>query len=330
MKAIRYTRYGPPEVLQLTDVDMPPLEDNRVLVNVLAASINALDGHAVRKGPLLIRLISGNGVRKPKDPRLGMDLAGRVEAVGAKVTQFRVGDEVFGRGPGAFAEYSCPLETSLALKPANLTFAQAAAIPVAALTALEGVRDAGHIHPGQRVAIQGAAGGVGSYAVQFAKLFGAEVTAVCSPQSAEQARALGADHVIDYTQVDFTRVGQRYDLIVAVNGYHPLRAYRRALTPTGRYVMVGAATDQLLSTLAQTMLLGPVFSRAKGQHIGFMGVAKTTQKDLVYIKELLEAGKIAPVIDRQYPMHEMVAAMRYFETGHVRGKVVITMDQGNV
>lgn len=326
MKAIIYTHYGSPDVLQLKEVDKPLPEDNRLLVKVHAASVNALDWHVMRGKPMLVRL--SEGLRKPKDPRLGVDLAGRVEAVGSKVTQFQVGDEVFGRGPGAFAEYACPREDSVVLKPTQMTFEAAAAVPIAALTALQSLRDNGHIQPGQKVLVNGAGGGVGTFAVQIAKALGAEVTAVCSTQNVDMVRSIGADHVIDYTQADFTRTGQRYDLILGVNGFHPMSAYRRALHPTGRYVMVGASGDHMIQALFQSMLLGPVISRKKGQKMGGM-MATPTQKDLAFLKELLEAGKIVPVIDRRYPLREVPDAIRYLEEGHARGKVVITVDQND-
>src|SRR5262249_9704191 len=218
MQAIVRTRYGSPDVLQLTEVEQPVPKAGELLIRVHAASVNALDRHEMRSRPFLIRILSGNGLRKPKDPRLGVDLAGRVEAVGSKVTQFQVGDEVFGRGQGAFAEFACAREDAVVRKPANVPFEQAAAVPVAALTALQGLRDQGRLQPGHQVLIQGASGGVGTFAVQLAKAFGAEVTAVCSPQKVDLARALGAARVIDYTREDFTRSGQQYDLILGVNG----------------------------------------------------------------------------------------------------------------
>ncbi len=323
MKAIVHTQYGPPEVLQLKEVAKPVPRDNEVLIKVHAASVNSLD--LTLRGPLLARIISG-GLFKPKDPRLGVDLAGRAEAVGSNVMQFQPGDEVFGRGLGAFAEYACVREDAVVLKPATVTFEAAAAVPVAALTALQGLRDKGQIQPGQKVLIQGASGGVGTFAVQIAKSFGAEVTAVCSTQNVDQARSIGADHVIDYTQEDCTRNGQRYDLILAVNGYQSIFAYRRILSPTGRFVLVGASKDHLYQALLQALLLGPVISRTGKQKMGFMGIAKINQKDLVFVKELLEAGKVVPVIDRRYPLSETSEALQYLEEGHARGKVIITIE----
>jgi NADPH:quinone reductase-like Zn-dependent oxidoreductase len=325
MKAIIYTQYGPPEVLQFKEVAKPALNDNEVLIKVHAASVNTLD-LAIR-GPFVARIITG-GLRKPKDQRLGVDRAGRVEAIGRNVTQFQPGDEVFGRGVGAFAEYACAREDCVVLKPANLSFEAAAAVPVAALTALQGLRDKGQIQPGQKVLIHGASGGVGTFAVQIAKAFWAEVTAVCSTRNVDMARSIGADQVIDYTQEDVTRMGQRYDLILAVNGYHPIFAYRRVLSPTGRYVLVGEGSKaHLYQALLQAMLLGPVISRIGKQKMGFMGITKPNQKDLGVIKELLEAGKVVPVIERCYPLRETAEAFRYLEEGHVQGTVVVTVDK---
>jgi NADPH:quinone reductase-like Zn-dependent oxidoreductase len=326
MKAIVWTQYGPPEVLQFKEVAKPAPKDNEVLVKVHAASVNTLD--LAMRGPFLARIITG-GLLKPKDQRLGVDLAGRVEAVGSTVTQFQPGDEVFGRGLGAFAEYACAREDAVVLKPANSSFEEAAAAPVAALTALQGLRDKGQIQPGQQVLIHGASGGVGTFAVQIAKAFGAEVTAVCSTRNVDMARSIGADQVIDYTQADCTRNGQRYDLILAVNGYHSIFAYRRALRPTGRYVLVGASKAHLFQALLQALLLGPVISRTGSQKMGFMGIAKINQQDLGVVKELLEAGKVVPVIERRYPLRETAEALRYLEEGHARGKVVITVDQND-
>jgi NADPH:quinone reductase-like Zn-dependent oxidoreductase len=324
MQAIVRTRYGSPDVLQLKEVEQPVPKVGEVLVQVRAASVNALDWHFMRGKPLLART-GGNGLRRPQSPRLGVDLAGRVEAVGSQVTQFRPGDDVFGSGGlGAFAEYACVAEKKVVLKPANLSFEGAAAVPVAALTALQGLRDHGQIQPGHRVVIQGASGGVGTFAVQIAKSFGADVTAVCSTRTVDLARSLGVDQVIDYTQEDFTRSGLRYDLILAVNGYHPLLAYRRALRPSGRYVLVGASNAHLLQALLQTMLLGPVISRTGRQKMGSF-MATINQKDLVFVKELLEAGTVVPVIDRRYPLRDTAEAIRYVEEGHAQGKVVITV-----
>ena len=324
MKAITYHNYGSPDVLQMEEVEKPTPKDNEVLVKVHAASVNAADWHALSADIFLVRLMGG-GLRKPKDPRLGIDIAGRVETVGSSVTQFQPGDEVFGGGEGSIAEYATARESSLALKPAAMPFETAAAIPVAALTALQGLRDHGHIQPGQKVLIYGASGGVGTFAVQIAKSFQTEVTAVCSPRNLDQARSIGADHVIDYTQEDFTRNGQKYDLILAVNGYYPILAHRRALGPTGVYVLVGASSARLIQVLLEAMLLGPLLSRTGGQKMGFMGIANINQKDLAIMSELFEAGKVVPVIDRCYSFGETAEAFRCLGEVHAKGKVVITM-----
>src|SRR5713226_5778632 len=252
MKAIAHTQYGPPDVLQFTEVAKPSPTDNEVLIKLYAASVNPLDRYSMRGAPL-IRLIPG--LRKPKDPRIGVDVAGRVEAVGRNVTQFKPGDQVFGVCRGAFAEYACAMEDKLALKPPNLSFEDAAAVPVAAITALQGLRDKGRIQPGHKVLVDGASGGVGTFAVQIAKSFGAEVTAVCSTRNVDTARSIGADRVIDYSREDFTKSGQRYDLIIAANAYHSIFDYRHALSQDGIYVMAGAGGwIQIL----QGMLLGPL------------------------------------------------------------------------
>jgi len=268
----------------------------------------------------LVRLIAG-GLLKPKNKILGTDIAGRVEALGRNVKQFQPSDEVFGCVRGGFAEYACAREDRLALKPSNVTFEEAAAVPVAAITALQGLRK-GHVQPGQKVLINGASGGVGTFAVQMAKSFGAEVTAVCSTRNLDNARSIGADHVIDYTQDDFTKSGQRYDLIIAANGYHPILHYRRALSPKGIYVMTGGSMAQIF----QAMLLGPLISMIGSKKMGFMGIAKINQNDLAFLSELLEAGKIKPVIDRRYTLSEVPEAIRYLEEGHAKGKVVITLE----
>jgi NADPH:quinone reductase-like Zn-dependent oxidoreductase len=325
MQAIVYTRYGSPDVLQLTEVEKPVPKDGEVLVQVHAASVNTLDWHLMRGQPFPVR--AGRGLRKPKDTRLGVDLAGRVEAVGANVTQFQVGDEVFGIGRGAFAEFACAAENSLVLKPTNISYEAAAAVPISAVTALQGVRDKGQIQAGEQVLIQGASGAVGTFALQIAKALGADVTAVCSTRNVDQAIALGADHALDYTREDFTKKRgkqrRRYDLILAVGGYHSLFAYRRALRPNGRYVLVGASTH-IFRALFQALLLGPMISRMGSRQLGGF-LARPTQQDLLFVKELLEAGTVAPVIDRRYPFGETAEALRYVEEGHAGGKVVITM-----
>ena len=323
MKAIVYTEYGSPDVLELKEVVKPSPKDDEVLVKVYAVSLNAADLHLLRADPSLIRLSSG--LLKPKNQILGSDIAGRVEAVGKNIKQFKPGDEVFGdisaEGWGGFAEYVCVHEDALVLKPANLSFEEAAAVPMAAVTALQGIRYAGPIRTGQKVLINGASGGVGSFAVQLAKTFGAEVTAVCSTRNLDVARSIGADHVIDYTKEDFARNGQEYDLILATNGDRSISDYRRALSPKGIYVQTGGSMAQM----SQAMLQGPWISMTGTKKMGNMGVAKPNQKDLMILKELLEAGKVKPVIDRCYPFSEVADALRYLEEGHAQGKVVITV-----
>jgi NADPH:quinone reductase-like Zn-dependent oxidoreductase len=321
MKAMVYTQYGPPEVLQLKEVPKPEPRDDQVLVKVQAASINALDYRRFEKLSSMGRIME-KVLFKSTNKVLGADIAGRVEAVGANVRQFQPGDEVFGVATGSiggFAEYACASEDRLALKPSNLSFEAAAAVPVAALTALQGLRDEGQIQAGQKVLINGASGGVGTFAVQIAKAFETEVTAVCSTRNLDMARSSGADHVIDYTKEDFTPNGQRYDLIFAVNGYHPLSAYRRALSPLGRYVCAGGALSQIF----QAMLLGPLMSVTGGKKMGFMWITKPNQQDLLHLGQLLETGKIVPVLEQCYPLGEVTAAMQYLATGHARGKVVV-------
>jgi NADPH:quinone reductase-like Zn-dependent oxidoreductase len=324
MKAIEYTKYGPPEVLQLKEVEKPTPKDHQVLVKVHAASVNALDWRPFTMPSILIRLMSG-GLSKPKDPSVGADVAGTVEAIGKDVTEFQPGDEVFGVAPGSFAEYVANGASKFAHKPANVSFEAAAAVPVAAFTALQGLRDKGQIQPGQKVLIDGASGGVGTYAVQIAKSFGAEVTAVCSTRNLDMARSIGADHVIDYTREDFTKNRQRYDLILAVNGYHPILDYKRVLSPNGICVVAGGS----FSLIFQAMLLGPLVSRFGNKKLGFMGIAKTSKEDLLFIKELLEAGKVVPIIDKSYPLSETAKAIRYLIEEHGRGKVVITVESDN-
>lgn len=321
MRTIIYTGYGSPDVLQFEEIEKPAPVDNQVLVKVHATSINAGDYRMMRGKPYLIRLMMG-GFQKPKNPRVGSDVAGQVEAVGEGVKQFRPGDYVFGCAKGAFAEYVLAKEANLAKKPAIVSFEDAAAVPVAALTALQGLRDSGNIQSRERVLIQGASGGVGMFALQLAKLFGAQVTAVCSTKNLEMVRSLGADHVIDYTREDFTQNKQQYDLIFAVNGYHSLYAYQRALTAEGTYVCAGGSMPQIL----QAMLLGALMSRKGGKKISSMGIAKVKQDDLVYLGELLETGNLKIVVDRCYSLDEIVEAFRYVEDTHAQGKVVIVVE----
>ena len=324
MKAVVHYQYGSPDVLKIKEIEKPIPNENQVLIKVHAASINAGDYFARGGKPFLFRFFTG-GFLKPKNTRLGSDLAGRVEAVGENVKQFRPGDEVFGCRHGAFAEYVCAPEGRFVLKPAHISYEQAAAVPWAALVALQTIRYAGEIQPGQKVLIQGASGGVGTFAVQIAKAFGADVTAVCSTRNLEMARSIGADHVIDYTKEDFTRNPQRYDLILAINGYHSLFAYKRALNPQGIYVCGGGTLGQIL----QAMLFRSFVSRKGGKQMRLMGRAKAIQEDLVFLAELLEEGKIVSVIDRSYPLGEIVEAFRYVEDTHAQGKVVITVEPDN-
>lgn len=327
MKAVIYTEYGSPDVLQFKTVEKPTPKDDEVLVKVYAAALNAADWRLMRAEPFLVRLMGG-GILRPTKQILGSDIAGRVEAVGSSVTQFKPGDEVYGDlsavGNGGFAEYVCAREAALAVKPANLTFEEAAAVPMAAVTALQGLRDQGHVQKGQRVLINGASGGVGTFAAQIAKAFGAEVTAVCSTRHVDKLRSLGIDHVIDYTQADFTKSGQRYDLIVAANGNQSIFDYRRALKPAGIQVVIGGGMSQLF----QAMLMGPLLSLFGGQKFGSL-MAKPNRQDLDFMRGLLESGKVIPIIDRCYPLSEFVDAMRYLEEGHARGKIVITVAQTN-
>jgi NADPH:quinone reductase-like Zn-dependent oxidoreductase len=326
MKAITYTRYGSPDVLRLAEVAKPAPAANEVLVQICAASVNAYDWRYVRADPFLVRLVGG--LLRPRNPRLGADFAGRIEAVGGAVTQFRPGDEVYGdlasSGNGAFAEYIAVPEHVVAPKPANLTFEQAAAVPMAAITALQALRDGGKLQAGHRVLINGASGGVGTFAVQIAKSFGAEVTAVCSTRNIDMVRSLGADHIVDYTREDIGRGAQRYDIILAVNGYHPLSAYKRLLRPEGRYVMAGGSGAQLFEAL----LFGRLMSMLGRKKLMAFS-ARPSSKDLLLMKELLETGKVVPVIDRCYSLRETAEAIRYLEEAHARGKVVITVAQSS-
>ncbi len=325
IKAVVYDRYGPPEVLRLEEIEKPVPNDNQVLVRVRAASINPLDWHYMRGAPYVGRIEMG--LLGPKVRRLGVDLAGEVEAVGRNVTQFKPGDEVFGNRFGALAEYVCAAEKSLAPKPANLTFEQAAAVPVAAVTALQGLRDRGKLQPGQKVLINGASGGVGTFAVQIAKALGAEVTGVSSTRNVELVRSLGADHVVDYTREDFTKGGERYDLILDMIGNHSVPDCRRVLTPKGKLVLVGSTDKGLWLGPVAAMLRLVVLSPFVSQEIGAM-LARMNQQDLVFLRDLIQAGKVTPVVDRRYPLSEIREALRYLEGGHARGKVVVTLEPG--
>lgn len=325
MKAIVYTRYGSPDELRLKEVEKPFPKENEVLIRIHATSVNAYDWRMLRAKPFMVRFYRG-ALFKPAFPILGADIAGKVEAVGKKVEGFKPGDDVYGdnslTGAGGFAEYVCAPEKVLARKPSNLTFAQAAAVPMAAITALQGLRDNGKMRPGHNVLINGASGGVGTFAIQVAKALGGHVTAVCSSRNTEQAKALGADTVIDYTKEDFTRNNERYDVILGVNGFHPISEYKRALTPNGNYVMVGGSGAQLF----QALLLAPLHSTKSGRQLGAL-TSIPNQKDLTFMRELIEAGNVHPVIEKSFPLHEVPDAIRYIELGHARGKIVITVKE---
>ena len=323
MKAIVYEKYGPPDVLQLKEVEKPYPKDNEVLIKVQAASINDWDWGLLQGTPFANRLQFG--LLKPQKQILGSDIAGRVEAVGKNVKQFQPGDKVFGDICGCwggFAEFVCARDNALTLKPASMTFEEAAAVPQAALLALQGLRDKGQIQPGQKVLINGAGGGAGTFAVQVAKSFGAEVTGVDSTRKLDMMRSIGADQVIDYTQEDFTKNGQRYDLILDFAAYHSIFDYKRALSPKGIYVIVGGSSARFF----QTVFLGPLISMT-GKKMGIL--LHKPNKDLAYMIELFEAGKVKPIIDRRYPLSEVAEAFRYFGAGHARGKVVITVEHNN-
>jgi NADPH:quinone reductase-like Zn-dependent oxidoreductase len=321
MKAILFTRYGSPDVLQVTEVEKPVPNENQVLIKVMAASANPLDWHRMRGEPFLARM--GEGLRKPRDTRLGADVAGQVESVGKNVTEFKPGDEVFGAvGAGSFAEYVCTREKNLALKPSNVSFEAAAAAPVVGYTALQGLRDHGQIRAGQKVLVNGAAGGIGTFAVQLAKWYGTEVTGVCSTRNLDMVCSIGADHVVDYTREDFTRNGQQYDLIYDAIGNRSVFDYRRALAPGGKCVIAGFTS---LPRLFEHMLLGPWVSRRGNRKVGMMGISNAKKEDLLFIQELLETGKVVSVIDRRYPLSETAEAIRYLETLHARGKVIINV-----
>jgi NADPH:quinone reductase-like Zn-dependent oxidoreductase len=326
MKAVVYRNYGPPDVLTLQEVEKPAIKADEVLVKVRAASVNPADWHLMRGDPFLARIEMG--LRRPDHPILGVDLAGTVEAAGGNVTRFRPGDEVFGEkfqsGWGCFAEYVAVAEDRLVPKPANLTFEEAAAVPLAALTALQGLRDKGRIQRGQQVLINGASGGVGTFAVQIAKAFGAEVTGVCSTRNLELVRSIGADHVIDYTREDFTRTGTTYDLIYCAASNRSVADYQRALEPNGACFVTGRTMSHVLF---QIVFLGSLRSMFGTRRVGFMGTVQPNGADLAYLAHLLETGQIAPVIDRRYPLSDTAEAIRYLEHGHARGKVVITMDE---
>lgn len=323
MKAIRSRCYGSPDVLEFADVEKPTPADNEVLVKVAASSVNPKDWHRMRGTPYLMRLMSGLGA--PTNTRLGVDFAGTIEAVGKNVTRFKPGDEVFGGRTGAFAEYVViPEDRALALKPDSITFEQAAAVPIAGITALQALRDKGKLKPGQKVLINGASGGVGTFAVQIAKSLGAEVTGVCSTRNVEMVRSIGADHVFDYTKEDYTNSGQRYDLIIDMVGNHSLLANRKALEPDGVLVMVGGPKGDWIAPLKnplKALFLSPFVKQEL-----VMVLAKLNNEDLVILGDLMQAGKVTPVIDRRYELSEVEAAIRYSEEGRARGKIIIDLE----
>jgi NADPH:quinone reductase-like Zn-dependent oxidoreductase len=323
MKAIVYRCYGSPDVLELADVEKPVPADDELLVKVHAASVNPLDWHYMRGAPYVIRLMSGLGA--PDDSRMGVDFSGTVEAVGSEVTLFKPGDEVFGAANGAFADYATIRENrAVALKPENISFEQAATVPIAAISALQALRDKGRLKPGQEVLINGASGGVGTFAVQIAKSMGAEVTGVCSTRNVEMVRSIGADHVFDYTREDYTESGKQYDLIIDNVSNHSLLANRRALKPEGILVLVGGTTGNWLGPFAspvQAMLLTPLV----GQEFSTM-LGRLSGGDLAILAELMQKGEVTPVIDRRYALNEVAEAVRYSEEGHARGKIVIAME----
>jgi NADPH:quinone reductase-like Zn-dependent oxidoreductase len=330
MKAIVYTEYGPPDVLELKEVAKPIPKDDEVLIKVQAVSVNRSDWEGLRGKPLYARI---GGLLKPRNQILGSDIAGRVEMTGRNISRFQPGDEVFGDiapslgqlitkigGMGGFAEYVCARESALALKPASMTFEEVAAIPQAAVIALQGIRDKGQVQPGQKVLINGAGGGAGTFAVQLAKLYGAEVTGVDNTDKLDFMRSLGADRVIDYTREDFTKNGKHYDLILDLVAHRSVFAYKRALRPNGSYFLLGGS----VATLFQILLLGPWIRATTGKRIRILAV-KPSLKDMVFVTELYEAGKVVPVIDRRYPLSEVPEALRYLGEGHTKGKVVITV-----
>jgi NADPH:quinone reductase-like Zn-dependent oxidoreductase len=324
MKALTYDKYGSPDILELRQIDKPVVTDDDVLVRVHATSVNPVDWHTMTGTPYLVRLESG--LRKPKREVLGVDFAGTVEAIGRNVKQFQPGDEVFGAKSGAFAEYVCVREDRVVgQKPANVTFEQAAAVPVAAISALQGLRDKGQIRSGQRVLINGASGGVGTFAVQIAKSFGAEVTGVCSTRNVDTVRSIGADHVIDYTEEDFTRGEQRYDLLLDIAGNRSWSDYRRVLNEKATLVVVGGPKgNHWIGPLSQAVKLR-LSSLAGSRRVVAPFLAKMKKEDLVVLQELLEAGTVTPVLDRQYELSEVPEALRYLGEGHAQGKVVVTV-----
>ena len=327
MKAVVYDTFGSPDVLRIEDIPRPVPDDDQILVRVRAAALNPLDWHFMEGSPYLARLVSFGALR-PAVTRLGVDFSGTVESVGKNVTQLKPGDEVFGGKTGAFAEYVCVrADRAVALKPGNVSFEQAAAVPIAGVTALQGVRDKGEVRPGQKVLINGASGGVGTFAVQIAKSYGAEVTGVCSTKNLELVRSIGADHVVDYTKDDFTRGGERYDVILDNVGNRSLLECRRVLKPGGKYVMIGGGgvdEGRWLGPFVR-LIKASLLSRIVSQDMRMM-LADMDSKDLAVLSDLMKDGKVTPVVDRRYRLSEVAEAMGYLEQGHARGKVVITFD----
>jgi NADPH:quinone reductase-like Zn-dependent oxidoreductase len=326
MKAIVYQSYGSPDVLRLDDIEKPAPADNEVLLKIRAASVNPYDWHFMRGTPYIVRLFAG--LRRPKVTRLGADVAGQVEAVGGKVTRFKTGDEVFGTCQGAFAEYVCTAESKLVLKPENITFEQAAGVPIAAFTALQGLRNKAKLQAGQKILINGAAGGVGTFAVQLAKSLGAEVAAVCSTRNIEMVRSIGADQVIDYTRDDFTRKGGRYDVIFDTIGNHSFLECSRALKPEGTLIVAGGPADLwMLVPLARSFKAFLLSRFISQRRLGLF--AKANLEDLATLQSLLQSGRVKTIIDRSYGLSEVPAAIRYLEAGHARGKVIIAIPSPN-
>lgn len=321
MRAAVRERYGTPDAIQVKDVEVPVPKDDQVLVEVHSSSLNKTDMYNL-KAPVSIRIIGRSGIRRPKDVRLGTDLSGVVKSVGTSVKRFKPGDEVFGIAAGSYAEFAVAREHRLSLKPPGVSFEDAGSVPVAAVTALQGLKK-GMIRGGQNVLVVGASGGVGNFAVQIAKSYGAQVTASCSPRNLENAKRMGADSVIDYTTEDFTGNAGAYDLILGVNGYHSILSFRRALAPKGAYLMVGS--NRPIVSILETFIVGRLVSRSNGKHLGFMGVADVTPDDLDAVSSLLQSGKMRPLIDARYPLEKTADAFRYFAEGHTHGKVVVTV-----
>ena len=323
MKAVVYEKYGSTDVLEIKDVKKPTPKPNEVLIKIHGAGVNAADWHLMRGEPFAMRLM-GFGFLSPKHKILGNDISGVIEEVGDDVKEFKVGDEVFGDlssdNFGGFAQYVCTRESSLVLKPKNLSFEEAAALPTAGITALKGLLNNIEIKPNQKVLINGASGGVGTFAVQIAKALGAEVTAVCSTKKIELIKSLGAHKIIDYTKEDFTKNGEKYDLILACNGYHSIFDYKKSLNPEGVYTMTGGSSSQMF----EAMLLGPLLSKFGTKKLGTF-MSKADKKNLVILKDLVESGKIKPVIEKSYSLDEVPSAIRYVEEGHAVGKIVISV-----